>query len=98
MKISMSLAGLVAAGALSSTVARAAPGNGRTIVRFDGDTIDGDLMRPDGDLFSARQDISMPSLVEAPRSFDREARRTLLMAAAALDDRPQGLGGRNGGR
>lgn len=61
---------------------------GRTVVHFDGDTIDGDLMRPDGDLVSARAAIPMPSLVAPPRSFERASRRTLLSAAAALERAP----------
>jgi len=57
---------------------------GKTVVRFGEDAIDGDLLRPDGDLVSARPEIPMPNLVEPPRSFERAARRTILEAAAGL--------------
>lgn len=56
----------------------------RTVVRFDGDTIDGNLMRPDGDLMNGRPDIPMPSLVQPPKDFSSAAHRTLLAAAAAI--------------
>jgi len=58
----------------------------KTVVRFDSDTIDGELMRPEGDLVLARPKLTMPSLVQPPRSFDREARRTILAAAAGLPE------------
>lgn len=77
------------AGALLSTAATAQPKpaatGGKSIIRFDGDNIDGDLQRPDGDLMSARPRPAMPSLVQPPRSFDRASRRTLMAAAAALE-------------
>ncbi len=60
----------------------------RTVVKFDGDTIDGDLVRPDGDLVAVRPELALPNLVQPPKSFDRAARATLLAAAAAA--RPQG--------
>lgn len=69
-------------GVASSSVAADKPG--RNVVRFDGDTIDGDLQRPDGDLMAARPRPAMPSLVEPPRSFERASWRTLMSAAAAL--------------
>jgi hypothetical protein len=76
---------------LSPTVVLSAPrappprGGGKTIVKFDGDTIDGNLMRPDGDLMAGRPEIPMPSLVQPPRSFDVAERRTLLAAAASVE-------------
>jgi hypothetical protein len=76
------------AAVLLSGIALATPkpaGSQRTVVRFDDDTIDGNLMRPDGDLVSARPQLAMPSLVTPPRSFDVAARRTLLSAAASLE-------------
>jgi hypothetical protein len=75
----------------AASVAAAAP---KTIVRFDGDTIDGELMRPEGDLVAARPRLDMPNLVEAPRSFGRASRKTLLSAAAALE---ANVGGNDGG-
>src|SRR5690606_24664695 len=42
----------------------------RTVVRFDDDTIQGDLTRPDGDLVWSRPRLEMPSLVAPPRSFE----------------------------
>lgn len=59
----------------------------RQVVRFDDDTISGDLMRPDGDLVSARPELELPSLIEPPRSFARDSRRIRLAAAAALGER-----------
>jgi hypothetical protein len=54
----------------------------RHVVRFDGDTIDGDRTRPDGELSAVRAPVEPPSLVEAPKSFERASRRTILSAAA----------------
>lgn len=56
----------------------------KRVVTFDGDQIDGDLMRPEGDLLSVRPQLDLPSLVEPPASFARASRRTLLAAADAL--------------
>ena len=56
----------------------------KSIVKFDGDTIDGDLMRPDGDLMAGRPELPMPSLVEPPRSFETARRETILSAADAV--------------
>lgn len=56
----------------------------KTVVRFGGDTIDGSLMRPDGDLFSSRPRLNLPSLVQPPKSFARAARRDLVDAADAV--------------
>lgn len=55
----------------------------RTVVRFDGDAIDGDVVRPEGDLVAARPQVSLPTLVAPPASFDREAARDLQRAAQA---------------
>jgi hypothetical protein len=74
---------------LTASAAGAAGKGGRapdkkTVVKFDGDNIDGDLMRPDGDLMSVRPELDMPSLVVPPASFERAARRTVLSAADAV--------------
>lgn len=53
----------------------------RTVIRFDGDSIDGDVVRPEGDLVAARPDVALPSLVKAPESFARQAARDLEAAA-----------------
>ena len=58
----------------------------KQIVQFDGDTIDGDLLRPDGDLMAVRPEVAMPNLVVPPATFQRAAQRTLLNAAAALPE------------
>lgn len=60
----------------------------RTVVNFDGDTIDGDLMRPEGDLLAVRPELSLPSLVRAPSNFDRTAQRSLEAAADAVRSGP----------
>lgn len=59
----------------------------RTVVRFDDDTIQGDLTRPDGDLVWSRPRLDLPSLVAPPASFDRAAHRTLLAAADTASNR-----------
>lgn len=59
----------------------------RQIVRFDGDTIDGERTRPDGELSAVRPPTDPPSLVRPPESFARASRRTLLAAAAAASER-----------
>lgn len=56
----------------------------KTIVRFDGDSIDGDVVRPEGELVAARPKVALPSLVHAPKSFARQAARDLRSAAGAL--------------
>lgn len=80
------LAGLLASlllGALARAgEARAGPPR-RTVVRFDGDNIDGRLQRPDGDLVSSRPVLDLPSLARPPSSFTRSSRRDLLEAADA---------------
>jgi hypothetical protein len=83
------LAALLAAGDAFA----AQGGNGKSlaadkkqIVKFDGDTIDGDLLRPDGDLMAVRPEMAMPNLVVPPSSFQRASQRTLLNAAGALGD------------
>lgn len=81
---------LLVLGAGTATANESAPKSGaqakekKQVVTFDGDTIDGDLTRPDGDLVSVRPELDWPSLVEAPRSFDAASRRTLLDSADAL--------------
>jgi hypothetical protein len=59
-------------------------GSKRTVVKFDGDTIDGSLMRPDGDLVSSRPDLDLPSLAQPPTSFARASERDVLEAADRL--------------
>lgn len=84
------LAVLLGIGAGTAAANEPAPRQGaqdkerKQVVTFDGDTIDGDLTRPDGDLVSVRPELEWPSLVEAPRSFDAASRRTLLDSADAL--------------
>lgn len=56
----------------------------KTIVRFDGDSIDGDVVRPEGELVAARPKVALPRLVHAPKSFARQAARDLRSAADAL--------------
>lgn len=56
----------------------------KTVVRFDGDSIDGDVVRPEGELVAARPKVALPSLVHAPKSFARQAARDKLLAADAL--------------
>jgi hypothetical protein len=53
----------------------------KTLVHFDGDTIDGTLQRPDGELVSSRPPLLLPSLVKPPSSFERASRTDLLEAA-----------------
>lgn len=55
-----------------------------THVRFDGDAIDGDIVRPEGDLVLARPELELPSVVRAPESFESSARRERARAAAEL--------------
>lgn len=55
----------------------------RTVVRFDGDAIDGDVVRPEGDLVAAQPEVKLPSLVAPPASFAREAARDIQRAAQA---------------
>jgi hypothetical protein len=70
---------------LAASLAHAeAPKDKRKVVRFDGDNIDGDLVRPEGDLVAARPALELPSLIEPPKSFEDARRRTRLAAAAAL--------------
>jgi hypothetical protein len=78
---------LLSASAIAAPKATPSSG-GKSVVRFDGDSIDGDLQRPDGDLLSARPRPELPNLVQPPHSFERASRRTLMSAAAAL--KPQG--------
>lgn len=63
----------------------------RTVVRFDDDTIQGDLTRPDGDLVWSRPRLELPSLVAPPASFERASRRTLLAAADAARSRGEAV-------
>jgi hypothetical protein len=79
------LAAFASTGAMAAPKGASPPSSGRTIVKFDGDTIDGTLMRPDGDLMAGRPDIPMPSLVQPPRSFQRAAHQTLLVAAGSVE-------------
>lgn len=76
-----------ATGGKQGGTARGLSADKKQIVKFDGDTIDGDLLRPDGDLMAVRPEIAMPSLVVPPSSFDRAARRTILNAADAVATR-----------
>ncbi len=76
---------LFAAPAVARPRARDAPK--RTVVHFGGDTIEGTLMRPDEDLFSARPRLHLPSLVKPPKSFARASRQDLLNAANAVKER-----------
>jgi hypothetical protein len=56
----------------------------RTVVRFDGDDIDGALVRPDGDLVAGRPAVRRPPLAQPPRDFAAAARREALEAAGRL--------------
>ncbi len=62
----------------------AAPASKRTVIRFDGDDIDGSLTRPDGDLVAGRRRSPRPPLARPPADFDEGARRDLLEAAGRL--------------
>lgn len=77
---------LSAAADTPKTSGKSLASNKKQIVQFDGDTIDGDLMRPDGDLMAVRPEVAMPNLVVPPSSFQRASQRTLLNAAAALPE------------
>jgi len=53
-------------------------------VRFDDDTIRGDLQRPEGDLVTTPPHDDLPPMARAPASFARAARRSLIEAADAV--------------
>lgn len=72
---------LLASGAASAE--EPAKDEKRTVVRFDGDAIDGDVVRPEGDLVAAQPEVKLPSLVAPPASFAREAARDIQRAAQA---------------
>lgn len=64
--------------ALASSAARAQDEGGdgsgviyrqRTVYSFEGDTIDGDLMRPDGAYIEARKEIQHSNLIQVRDSF-----------------------------
>ncbi len=50
----------------------------RSVVKFDGDDIDGTLTRPDGEWTSARRPPAAPPLAKPPGSFERAERRQRL--------------------
>ncbi|MFM2153656.1 MAG: hypothetical protein RL199_2091 [Pseudomonadota bacterium] len=56
----------------------------RTVIRFDGDDIDGSLTRPEGDLVAGRRQSRRPPLASPPADFEDAARRDLLDAAGRL--------------
>lgn len=62
----------------------------QTIIRFDGDDIDGRMQHPEGELVAGRRSRIEPPLSQAPSSFTAEERRTLFDAADALARRPRG--------
>ena len=64
-----------------AAAARTAP---RSVVRFEGDDIDGQFQRPDGDLITGHAPESFGPLSKPPRSFTREAQRSRAWAADRL--------------
>ncbi len=56
----------------------------RTVVRFDGDEIDGRVQHPEGELVAGRRARDDGPLSRPPRSFGAAARRNLEEAADAL--------------
>ena len=92
-RIALVLVGLVLSSAPALAGEKKEPKEKKTVVRFDGDTIDGDVVRPEGDLVAARPVVEMPSLVRAPSSFEREAARDLESAADAAGKLLRGGGG-----
>ncbi len=52
----------------------------RTVYSFDGDTIDGDLMRPDGAYIEARKEIQHSNLIRVREHF----RDKVLMSGVRL--------------
>jgi hypothetical protein len=56
----------------------------KTVIRFDGEDIDGSLTRPDGDLVAGRRQSRRPPLARPPVDFEERARRDLLEAAGRL--------------
>jgi hypothetical protein len=69
--------------ALVSGTARAAEPR-RTVVRFDGDEIDGRVQHPEGELVAGRRAADGGRLSRPPPHFDAAARRALEEAADAL--------------
>lgn len=66
---------------ISAHASEQLPDDKRTVIRFDDDTISGDLVRPDGDLLWSRPRLDMPSLVVPPSAFNEALERTLAAAA-----------------
>ena len=56
----------------------------KTVIRFDGEDIDGSLTRPDGDLVAGRRQSRRTPLARPPVDFEERARRDLLEAAGRL--------------
>ena len=55
-----------------------------SVIRFDGDDIDGRLQHPEGEWMAGRRTRVEPPLSKPPASFAAEERRTLLEAADAM--------------
>ena len=65
-----------------------APASGkRTVVRFDDDSIDGKLQRPETELTEARRERLLRPLFRPPANFDDKAREEALQAAENLRGR-----------
>jgi hypothetical protein len=78
------VAGLLLSGTVAARPARPPTPSKRTVVRFDGDDIDGSLTRPDGDLVAGRRQRNRPPVARAPVDFEEAARQDLLEAAGRV--------------
>lgn len=56
----------------------------KTVVRFDGDEIDGRVQHPEGELVAGRRAANDGPLSRPPRAFDAAAQRAFEQAADAL--------------
>jgi hypothetical protein len=78
-------AGLLLSGAAAAAQpARPPTSSKRTVIRFDGDDIDGSLTRPDGELVAGRRQSRRPPIARPPVDFEEAARHDLLEAARRL--------------